>query len=757
MSKSRSETQNENPLLSWLLNRSLKAKLLGALSLLILLNTIYFYSNAKSVFELNRLILSMYDNVVMSGTYSQMAKNDFARYCEDIQSALMAPDLAAFADAKTRAEEADKSLDENLKVVEERTLNEDDKTTIRDLTKVLDKVEAETTILFADFEKSARKKNFSPERLVELNRAWAANAGRQQANQMLTDLADKIVADGYSFRLSSVERSAFIGKTSVAFAIAVILVNIACMILILLSILPRLRRLTNACVEIVAGNHSKRVILRSQDEFGTLASSFNAMLDIIAEREQEIRAQLFTTNAMVDSLAQGFLIFDRSGVCLPVYSKACVELLEVEPGGLLIADVLKVASSEREIFTDWVEVLFSGKGTFEDLAQLYPLFQANSKNLTIALDYRPLFNSKEEITHIVLIATDRTSEMKAKAAADKEQAFSKMISNLLRNRTQFSRFLIEADKMIKEVAGGPSPEIFRTLHTLKGGAATFSIAPLTQLAHAAESDLANTPNKDKAREIAYRLRQEYDRTLLELFNTCAFLLDGGQLRREITVQSLVDFYQQLKAVPNSAGVTQNFANAFLYEPISNFITPFEESTQEIAVRLGKKMKPWKIEGGSLRVFGENYGPLFASFVHIFRNAIDHGIEIPAERLKAGKDPMGSVSVHVRRFEKDGRGWLEIAFHDDGGGVNIMKLRSKLGVKAESKNDFEVLQMIFEAGVSTAVTTTDISGRGVGTDAVLSNAIALGGMAKIESVYGKGTVITVTVPELAIPERLTKVA
>ena len=88
MSKSKSENRKSNLVLDWLLNRSLKSKLLGALSLLVFLNGFYFYFNARSVFELNRLILSMYDNVVMSGTYSQMAKNDFARYCEAVHLSL---------------------------------------------------------------------------------------------------------------------------------------------------------------------------------------------------------------------------------------------------------------------------------------------------------------------------------------------------------------------------------------------------------------------------------------------------------------------------------------------------------------------------------------------------------------------------------------------------------------------------------------------------------------------------------------------
>lgn len=759
MSKSRNELRKYIPVLDWLLNQSLKRKLFGALSALILLNGIYFYSNAKSVFELNRLILSMYDNVVMSGTYSQMAKNDFSRYCEAVQSALMAPNLKAFEEARLRVEEADTSLDENLKVVEERTLNEADKGSIRDLTKTLDKVDVQTNLLFAAFKKSAQNANsqLTAEQLVGLSRSWAENPVRQQAHQLLTDLADKIVADGYSFRLKSVERSDFIGKTSVAFAVAVILINFACMVLVALSILPRLRRLTNACAEIVAGNHSKRVTLRSNDEFGVLASSFNSMLDIIAERENQIRSQLFTTSAMVDSLAQGFLIFDRTGVCLPVFSKACVELLEAEPGGRSIADILKVEAAEREIFMDWIAVLFSGKGTFEDLAELYPLFQANSKNLTIALDYRPLSNSSGEITHIVLIATDRTREVQAKAAADKEQAFSRMVSSLLRNRTQFSRFLIEADKMIKAVAEGPSPEVFRMLHTLKGGAATFSIAPLMQLAHKAESELGKSPSIAKAQELSQGLRDEYDRTLLELFNTCAFLLDGGQLRRDFPVESLVDFYQQLQNFPGAKNLAKNFADDFLYEPISNFFVPFEDSIQELAPRLGKKMKALKVEGGSTRIFGENYASLFASFVHLFRNAIDHGIEVPAERLKAGKDPCGIISVRVNRFDREGRPWLEIRVQDDGAGVDITKLREKLGARAQGRSDFDVLQMIFEAGVSTAAQTTEISGRGVGTDAVLSSAIFLGGTAKIESAFGKGTVVTVTVPELPIPDRFSQAA
>jgi two-component system chemotaxis sensor kinase CheA len=135
-------------------------------------------------------------------------------------------------------------------------------------------------------------------------------------------------------------------------------------------------------------------------------------------------------------------------------------------------------------------------------------------------------------------------------------------------------------------------------------------------------------------------------------------------------------------------------------------------------------------------------------LHLLRNAIDHGIETAAQRIAAGKRPTGRVEVSARR-ERD-RVILEVA--DDGRGMDPNGLRRSAVARgaitadaAAALPDGEALLLCCLPGVSTAGKVTDVSGRGVGMDAVKRSVESLSGTLSIESVLGKGTRFTLRLP------------
>ncbi|WP_116368487.1 response regulator [Parahaliea mediterranea] len=132
--------------------------------------------------------------------------------------------------------------------------------------------------------------------------------------------------------------------------------------------------------------------------------------------------------------------------------------------------------------------------------------------------------------------------------------------------------------------------------------------------------------------------------------------------------------------------------------------------------------------------------------HMVRNALDHGIESPEQRRAAGKGDTGLISIDVR---KDGSDYL-IRLADDGRGMDPEQLRETaitrgLAVNASELSDREALRLIFHKGFSTATRLSEISGRGVGMDIVLSELQQIGGDIDIESTPGLGTTFTVRVP------------
>jgi two-component system chemotaxis sensor kinase CheA len=130
---------------------------------------------------------------------------------------------------------------------------------------------------------------------------------------------------------------------------------------------------------------------------------------------------------------------------------------------------------------------------------------------------------------------------------------------------------------------------------------------------------------------------------------------------------------------------------------------------------------------------------------LVRNAIDHGIELPDDRVAAGKSAAGSI--HLSATQQGGN--IVIVVSDDGAGLNrdriLAKAREKQLLVSDSLTDQEVWQVILEPGFSTAEKVTEVSGRGVGMDVVRKNVHALGGRIEIESAYGIGTRITVRLP------------
>jgi len=181
--------------------------------------------------------------------------------------------------------------------------------------------------------------------------------------------------------------------------------------------------------------------------------------------------------------------------------------------------------------------------------------------------------------------------------------------------------------------------------------------------------------------------------------------------------------------------------------IENLFVALPRMVRDLSAELGKQVLV-DIEGGDVELDREMIEMIRDPLTHIIRNAVDHGIETPAERLKAGKREIGVLCVSARQSGNQ----ILIDIQDDGRGIDGRKLVEKAvanGVldKAEAAQlgPREQLALIFEAGLSTAKQVTAISGRGVGMDVVRSNVERIGGIVEVDSTPGQGTRMTLRVP------------
>ena len=166
---------------------------------------------------------------------------------------------------------------------------------------------------------------------------------------------------------------------------------------------------------------------------------------------------------------------------------------------------------------------------------------------------------------------------------------------------------------------------------------------------------------------------------------------------------------------------------------------------DTAKKLGKEID-FEIIGGDTELDKTIVEKLSDPLVHMLRNSVDHGIEMPNVREKFKKNRVGNISVHAYTDS----GMIVIEIKDDGGGINkevVLKIAKEKGIIEHDSNisDKEIYKLIFEAGFSTADEVSDISGRGVGMDVVKSNIESLRGTLDVDSVTNQGTTITIRLP------------
>jgi two-component system chemotaxis sensor kinase CheA len=181
--------------------------------------------------------------------------------------------------------------------------------------------------------------------------------------------------------------------------------------------------------------------------------------------------------------------------------------------------------------------------------------------------------------------------------------------------------------------------------------------------------------------------------------------------------------------------------------IENLFVGLPRMVRDLSAELGKQVLI-DIEGGDVELDREMIEMIRDPLTHIIRNAVDHGIEKPAERLRAGKREIGVLSVSARQSGNQ----ILIDIQDDGRGIDGKKLVEKAisntvitKEEAAQLSHRDQLALIFQAGLSTAKEVTSISGRGVGMDVVRSNIERIGGTVEVDSRLDEGTRMTLRVP------------
>ena len=200
----------------------------------------------------------------------------------------------------------------------------------------------------------------------------------------------------------------------------------------------------------------------------------------------------------------------------------------------------------------------------------------------------------------------------------------------------------------------------------------------------------------------------------------------------------------MEELASHARELQDNVMAVRMQPVKSVFMRMPRLVRDLSGQLNKKVK-LITTGESTEVDKTVIEELADPLTHMIRNSLDHGIESPEIREKAGKNPEGVIQLSAEH--RGGRIIIEVS--DDGQGINrevvLKKAREKKLVGPEDLSDEEIDNLIFHPGFSTAAEVTNVSGRGVGMDVVRRNILSLGGRISVKSEAGKGSKFTLSLP------------
>ncbi|MGE5422434.1 MAG: chemotaxis protein CheW [Ignavibacteriales bacterium] len=234
------------------------------------------------------------------------------------------------------------------------------------------------------------------------------------------------------------------------------------------------------------------------------------------------------------------------------------------------------------------------------------------------------------------------------------------------------------------------------------------------------------------------------------------VINKGRLEQIGMSKTITDLNEAIEQMERITNDLQSVVMKVRMVPIEQVFNRFPRMVRDLAKDLNKEVE-FVIEGKETELDRTVIDEIGDPLVHLLRNALDHGIESPAERIASGKPAAGLVNLNARH--EGNNVFIEVI--DDGRGLNIPAIKAKAiekglvdVVEAESLTEDEIIKFMFNSGFSTAKVVTDVSGRGVGLDVVKNKIESLNGEIFLENRPGNGTVFKIRLPlTLAIIQAL----
>ncbi|MBP0589236.1 MCP four helix bundle domain-containing protein [Paraburkholderia sp. LEh10] len=540
---------------------------------------------------------------------------------------------------------------------------------------------------------------------------------------------------------------------------AAILVLIAIGLLLYRQITRPLSRMQSMMSEIASSqDFTRRVPVGRMDEIGHSIVAFNGMIEKIQQSCAQLKQKTADIQAMLQNMQQGILTVVDGAVIHSEYSAYLEEIFETKDiAGRPLMDLVfgdsnlgadTVSQVEAAVAAcigeDSINFEFNQHLLVNELMREMP----NGGMKTLDMSWSAITDENDIVMRLMLCVRDVTELRQLAAEAGEQKRRLEMIGEILAvSEEKFHHFVESATGFINEneriirqhtqADGSAVAELFRNMHTIKGNARTYSLQHLTSIVHETEQRYDALRRPDSAHEwdqeqlIAELARVKEALQHYATINEVSLGRKagrGGSVERYLMVDRehiqeslrLLDAANpaDMRDLLSARDSVRRTLRLLGTEMIEDALAGVLESLPSLAAELGKAAPAVRIDDNGYRVRSQAGTALKNVFMHLLRNCVDHGIETAEQRLALGKPEAGVIDIEVGVAE----GALQITLSDDGRGLALSRIR---GIAAErgwlqpdsQLSDEAVAEFIFRPGFSTAQNVTEVSGRGVGMDAV----------------------------------------
>ncbi len=498
-----------------------------------------------------------------------------------------------------------------------------------------------------------------------------------------------------------------------------------------------------------------------------LENSYHELDKKVEQRTHELKVAMNATKLLMDNTDEGFLSLGTDLRVEENYSSECEAIFGPDFTSETFENLIYRGNDELRAFIRTIIPKILSEESPSTRAMYLSLLpeEVIVRDRIIRMEYRILetieIPSNEK--KMMVILRDITEKRILETKIEEERNILKMVIKVLINREDFLESILDFKQFLgADIFHESLPDIYRNVHTFKGTFANFEMNRTVAILHEVENrinDHRETLLKMEPRELFDYLDQlrlqnclRDDIEILKAHLNKDFFEKDRQLILE--PERIVSIEKEIVAeLPtiNHEKLLENLKR-LRYISFPQLLNHFPDYVNRLSQRMGKCINPVSITADEILVDKELFREFTRSLVHLFRNAVDHGIESVEERIENGKDEYGNVSISIAEENET----LTLVFADDGRGIDVPRVLEKAVEKGilEAKtvqraNDEERYRLahaaIFEDNLSTTQETTILSGRGVGLSSLKKAVEDLSGTIEADSVPHEGTEFTIRIP------------